>query len=265
MPISIGECPRDLPQVQRTKDLESRSPTERRVQSATPGRRQALLGTRAREVYEPSRVTPPRGQHELKTTDTDGAALDTAESRLVEQRDDLSWIDVTVTMNVREKTGLALRDSEVDGKHATLWLEHAADFACALLAHFARQVVKHERAQHHIKLPVREWQRLGNRCLEREVDPRFRRLGARSRNHLGGWVNANNRPARTYLAFGNNRQRSRAASDVEDRFAGDQMRQAREVLAERTIAAVCENPDQNVVAGRPMQNPTKRGWCRISW
>ncbi len=103
MPISIGECPLDLPQVQRTNDLESRSPTERRVQSATPGRRQAVQATSARQAYEPSRVTPARGQHELKTTDTDEAALDTAESRLVEQPDDLSWIDVTVTMKVREK------------------------------------------------------------------------------------------------------------------------------------------------------------------
>jgi hypothetical protein len=201
----------------------------------------------------------------LKIADTDGPALDAAESCLVEQRDDLLWIDVTVTVKVREQARLALRGAKIDDQHASLWFEDAVDLACALLAHFARQVVKHERAQHHVKLRVRERQRLGNRCLQRDVDPRFRRLGGRSRNHLRGRVKAENLPARTYLAFGNNRQRSRAAPDVEHRFAGDKMRQASEVLAERTIASVTKKPDQEVVAGRPMQNPTKRCWRRISW
>jgi hypothetical protein len=39
----------------------------------------------------------------VEAADTDGPALDAAQSRFVEQRHDLSWIDVTMTVKVCEQ------------------------------------------------------------------------------------------------------------------------------------------------------------------
>ena len=43
-------------------------------------------------------------QHDLKAADADRAAVDTAKSRLVEQRNDLAGIDVTMAVKVREQS-----------------------------------------------------------------------------------------------------------------------------------------------------------------
>jgi hypothetical protein len=41
-------------------------------------------------------------EHEVEAADTDRSALNTVQSRFVEQRHDLSWIDVTMTVKVCE-------------------------------------------------------------------------------------------------------------------------------------------------------------------
>jgi len=74
----------------------------------------------------------------MKAADAQGAALDAAESRFLEQGEDLVWIDVTMAMKVREETRLPLRVREVNDKHTALRVEHAAHFSGTLLAHLAR-------------------------------------------------------------------------------------------------------------------------------
>lgn len=202
-------------------------------------------------------------EHEVKTTDADRPAFDRPQSRLIEQRDDFLWIDVAMAVKMGQETRLALRNSEIDDKHASSSLDHAADFACALLPQFARQVVEHQRAQHDIEVRVGKRQCLGNRVLESHVDSRVGRLRGGPRDHRRRGVDAEDLSVCANLAFGDDRQRSRPAPDIEHRFAADQMRQANQLLAERTITSPCEKPHQEVVSCRPMQNAANRCGCRV--
>ena len=208
----------------------------------------------AREVDDLSTLTCRYRQNELKTTDADGSAPDRAQSCFVEQPDDLSWIDVAMAVKVREETGPVLRGAKVDDQHAPSWFEHAPDFVGALLAQFARQVVEHERTEHHVEPRVRERQRLRNRVLERHLDSCLGRLRGRPRNHRRGRVDAENRRAPANLAFRDNRQRSRATSDVEHRFARGEVRETSQFLAEHAIASMKEKPHEDVVARGPVQD-----------
>ena len=79
-------------------------------------------------------------------------------------------------VKMREEARLTLRGAKIDDQHAPLWFEDAADLACALLAHLARKVVEHERAQQYIELGGSERQCLGNRVLERYADSCLARL-----------------------------------------------------------------------------------------
>ena len=148
---------------------------------------------------------------------------------------------------------------EVDHKHAALWFEHAPDLAGALLAHLAREVVKHQRAHDHVKLRLRERQRLGNGGLEGHVDSCLRGLRGCPRDHGGGRVDADHLAGWPNLPLGNNCQRSSSAPDIEHRFAGCEVRQANQLFAERAIAPMCQEPYEQVVPGGPVQNAAKRG------
>jgi hypothetical protein len=141
-------------------------------------------------------------------------------------------------------------------------IEHATDFAYTLLTQFAGQVVEHQRAQHYVELRIWKGQRFRNSVLEGRIDSCLAGLQGRSCNHLGGRVDAENPPVCANLAFGNNRECSGSASNVEHGFARDEVRQASELLAEGAIGAAREKPDQEVVSGGPMQDTTKR--CRWS-
>jgi hypothetical protein len=59
-----------------------------------------------------------KGQYVLKAADTDGAALDAAQLRAIEQCFDILRLDMTVPMNVREDTSGVLGLREIHDKDA---------------------------------------------------------------------------------------------------------------------------------------------------
>jgi hypothetical protein len=140
-----------------------------------------------------------------------------------------------------EACGLSV--CEVDDKHAAIWFEDAPDLTCALLAHLAREVMKHQGAQHHIELRVTERQRLGDRVLETHVDSRPGRLRGCPRDHLGRCVDAQDLTTCANPPLSGNRQTSRSAPHVEDRFTRREMREVNETLAEGASSPVCQEPD----------------------
>jgi len=58
------------------------------------------------------------GQHVLKAADTDGAALNTAQLRAIEQCFDIPRLDMTVPMKVREDTSGVLGLREIHDEDA---------------------------------------------------------------------------------------------------------------------------------------------------
>ena len=202
-------------------------------------------------------------EHEVEAADTNGPALDTAQSRFLEQRDDLSWIDVTMTVKVREKARLPLWVPKVHYKHTPLWFEDAPDLAGALLPRLAREVVEHECAQHHVELRLGKRQGLHNGGLETDIDPRPGCLRRGSCDHGRGRVDAKHLATCADLTFGDNRQGAGSASNVEHEFARLKVREAKQLLAKGTIAPVCQEPDEEVVTCGPMQDATTRHGCSV--
>lgn len=181
-------------------------------------------------------------EHEVEAADAHASALDTAELGLLEQRHDVSRLHVAVTVEMCEEAcGLCV--CEVDDKHAALWFEHPPDLTAALLADLAREVVKHQGAQHHIELRVRERQRLGNGGPEGHVDACLGGFRGCPRDHRGGRVDAEDVPASANPPSSGNRQTSGSAPHVEDRFASREMREIDETLAEGATSPMCQQPD----------------------
>lgn len=150
---------------------------------------------------------------------------------------------------------------EFDDQHAALRFQHPSDFTCAFLAHFAREVVKHQGAQHHVELRLRERQHLGDGVLEIHVDSGLGGLRIRPRDHRWGRVNAEDITARPHPSFGRNGQTSGSAPYVEDRLISREMREDDETLAERATSAMGQQPDEKVVARGPMQDLASRRRC----
>ena len=150
---------------------------------------------------------------------------------------------------------------EVDDQHAAVRFQHASDLTCASLAHFAREVVKHQGAQHHVELRLRERQCLGDGVLEMDVDSDLGGLRTRPRDHRWGCVDAEDLTSCPHPSFGGNRQTSGSAPHVEDRLISREMREVDETLAERATSAMGQQPDEKVVARGPMQNAASRRRC----
>jgi hypothetical protein len=112
--------------------------------------------------------------------------------------------------------------------------------------------VKHESAYHHIKVPIGEWQLLGDGILKTHIHCCLRRLRRCARNHRWGCVDAEHVSACADLAFGNNGQRSSSAPDVEHCFARLQVRKAKQLFTESAVAPVSYEPNEQVVPGGPM-------------
>jgi hypothetical protein len=74
---------------------------------------------------------------------------------------------MTMAVKVRENaSSFPRRASEVDGKHSSPRLQNPSYLPGALLACFARQMMKHQCAQHSVELSVGKWQRLGAPILK---------------------------------------------------------------------------------------------------
>src|SRR5262245_27538671 len=118
-------------------------------------------------------------------------------------------------MKVVEKTFvLPCALSEVNGQHASARLQNATHFDGEFPARFWRQMMKHQRAQHGIELPVGKRQRLCERLFEHDFDAGPSRLLLCARDHLRRRFNAVDCAGWPNLPFSGNSQTSRAASHV---------------------------------------------------
>jgi hypothetical protein len=125
-----------------------------------------LRSIRAHEGSDCSHLQPWRGEYVLKAADTYRSAIDTTQVRIIEQRCNRTWIDVTVTMKVREKASLVLCACEIDCEHAAISFEDTAHFTRALLTCLPWQVMEHQRAEHQIELRVGKGKYFGGCVLE---------------------------------------------------------------------------------------------------
>jgi hypothetical protein len=80
-------------------------------------------------------------------------------------------------------------------------------------------MMQHERRQHDVDHRLAKRQGLDSAFREQHVDAGAPRLGARPRNHFRRGVNAVDGPV-VDLALGEDRQRARAAADVQHVLAG---------------------------------------------
>lgn len=200
-------------------------------------------------------------QHVLEAAETDRATVDAVQACFLEQRHDLPRIDVTVPVKVREKPLSILRVREIDDQHAPFRFEHAVDLSHTLLADLAWQVMEHQRVQDHVELRIGERQRLGDRVLECDVDACLRRLRDRACDHLGRRVDPGRAATRANPSPGSDRQGARSAPDIEHGFAASKMREGNQFFAEGAVPAVGQEPDEQVVARRPMEHATgSRGY-----
>src|SRR5262245_38527176 len=125
---------------------------------------------------------------------------------------------MAMAVKVREEGSLGLGLREIDDQHASLWFEHAADLPHTLLAHLARQMMEHERAQHRVELCVFERERFRDCRLERHLETGLCCLRRRPCDHLGRRIDAKRVAAGADLTLGNYRKTSGSASDIEHRF-----------------------------------------------
>lgn len=148
----------------------------------------------------------PGCQHELEAAHPNRPALDAAQTRLVELRNDVLQIDVTVAVKMRNQARLALWTPEINDQQASLRFQHTANLTQALLTQLSWQMVEHERAQHHIESGVRKRQRFDDGDLEGHVDSRLGRLGPGTRHHRRRRVDTAHLSAFPNLALGDNGQ-----------------------------------------------------------
>src|SRR5262245_18784603 len=71
--------------------------------------------------------------------------------------------------------------------------------------------------------------------------------------HLSRW---------TDLLLRDNRQRSGPATDIQNNIARLDSRESDELFTKGPLAPQHENPRHDVVASSPVQNASRRTWCR---
>src|SRR5262245_25753171 len=123
---------------------------------------------------------------------------------------------MTVMKVVENAFVLACTPAEVNRQHASARLQNATHLDGEFWARFRRQMMKHQRAQRDIELPVGKRQRLCERLFEHDFDTGLSRFLLRARDHLRRRVNAENCAVWPDLLFGGNGETSSAASHVQD-------------------------------------------------
>lgn len=168
-------------------------------------------------------------------------------------------------VKVREKASPFLCPSEVNGKHSSARLQNPSHLAGALLACFARQMMKHHRGQYSVELSVGKRQRLGKPILEDNLDAGLSRLLTRPGNHLRRRVDPVHRARGPDVPFGCDRKGSCPAAHIQDRLARFEARQAEHLLTKDPLPTERYQPDQEIIAGRPVQEQASRAglWIPI--
>jgi hypothetical protein len=113
-----------------------------------------------------------------------------------------------------------------------------------------RQMVEHQRREHHVERRIGEGEPLGAGVPERHLGAGARRLTRRQRDHLRRCVHAHHRARRANAPLRREGERSRSAAHVEYRLAGCEPRELRQPIAERALASEREHRREYVVPAR---------------
>jgi hypothetical protein len=171
-------------------------------------------------------------------------------------------LDMAVAVKMREEAAL-LRASKVSGQNATAALQNPRDLSGTLLASAPREVVEHQRAQHNIESAIGKWQTFRHGNLKPRAGTSLGRLPIRSCDHRGRSIDAGYRARRTNVTRCRNRQRPRAATDVEHGFSTLESRKAEDALTQLTFSSVRQQPREQIVTSGPMEDQTVCSRCRL--
>src|SRR5262245_21847576 len=120
-------------------------------------------------------------------------------------------------MEMRQNTSLLFQSAEINDEQAAARLQGPADLPDALFSEFARQMMKHQRAQDEVELTIRERERFDGFVSEEDIEPGLSRLRAGPRDHLGRGVDSQDAGGRTDARFGGDGE---SACHAAERAAG---------------------------------------------
>ena len=196
----------------------------------------------------------------METAHPNRSCLEDTKLCLFQQGHDIRRRHVAVPVTMRENTFLLLRLREVDNERATAALEHATDFADALLPRGARQMMKHQRTQDDIEFRITKRQPLSHGILKRHVRSRPGSLSLGVGNHLRRGIDANDPASATDVSLRGYREAPGPTADIEYVFTFDDVSERDQPVAERARTAVRQQPDDQVVSERPMQDAPGGVW-----
>ena len=135
---------------------------------------------------------------------------------------------------------------EVDDQHAALRFQHASDLTCALLAHLAREVVKHQRAHTTSNCAS------GNGNASATAVLKATSIPALAAFEVARAIIAGTRRCRTPCrlpqpALWQQLSAFRSAPDIEHRFASCEMRRPISCSRNARVAPMCQEPDEKVI------------------
>ncbi len=108
----------------------------------------------------------------MQILETHGTVFGHVQSRRAEQRDDIGELHMAVAlMKAPQNTVLLLPSPKIHHEYAAARLKHPAHLARTRFAKFARQMMKHQRTQDDIELPVRKRKRFDNVVFLFDVEP----------------------------------------------------------------------------------------------
>lgn len=120
----------------------------------------------------------------------------------------------------------------------------------------------HQRTEYDVEPRVGKLKRLYDAGSEVDLDSGAPGLGHRSRDHLGRRIDAVDAAARAHTTFGNDRERSSPAADVQHSLTGLETGVLDQLLTKPSLPAEREQPDERVVAGRPVDYASGRAPLR---
>jgi hypothetical protein len=195
----------------------------------------------------------------VKVLFTDGTPAHNLEASAFEFGYDLIDIRETMAMKVIEEAP-AFRGGlcEIDGEESPAGLQDPPGLAHDVGPRAARQVMQHESGDDYVDLSVGKRQILRGAFHEDEFNARSFRLLARTYDHLRRSVDATNDAVGANLFLGEDRKRACAAADIQHGFARLQARQAQHPLAELSLAAQGEEPDEKIIVSGSVDHEAGR-------
>src|SRR5262245_59979463 len=140
-------------------------------------------------------------------------------------------------MQMSQKTSLLFQSAEINDEQAAARLQDSAHIPDAPFAEFARQMMKHQRAQDEVELTIRERERFDGFVFEEDIEPGLSRLRAGPRDHLGRGVDSLDAGGRTDAPFGGDGERACPAAHIEDGLAGIGRSKIEHLLPESPLAS----------------------------